>query len=444
MKRYLLIMISLLVAGVAEGQNGFNVPFSQFGIGESELPYNMPSVYGMGGVVYSRAARNTVNPFNPASYAAIEEESFVFDIGVNIQQSTLRKGDAKLADAAGDIAYLAIAFPLTKWWKTSVGIMPFSKLNYESVDSTFDPLSGSSVETIYSGGGGVTQVYWGNAFNITKNLSAGFNINYLFGNITRAITYNFVGNDTSYMMDKRSQKNTQVSNLLVDLGVQYRQPLNERYTLNTGFTCRLPRNMKVKDQSLVYTLVETTTDEYLIDTIFPARGADDIYNSSLEQPFTLGLGLALERNELWQVAVDAYYAPWSGLKYTENSDYSIFGQSALDYAPNWRVALGGEWMGDKNATSYWKRIGVRAGVYYNKGRLALDMTMNPTVGQKTALDEVGCGLGLALPMRKGRSVLNISLGYSSFGDIDLLRRNCFTVGLSVGSCERWFMKRKYN
>ena len=126
MKRYLLIMISLLVAGVAEGQNGFNVPFSQFGIGESELPYNMPSVYGMGGVVYSRAARNTVNPFNPASYAAIEEESFVFDIGVNIQTSTLRKGDAKLADAAGDIAYLAIAFPLTKWWKTSVGLLPFT------------------------------------------------------------------------------------------------------------------------------------------------------------------------------------------------------------------------------------------------------------------------------------------------------------------------------
>ena len=444
MKRYLLIMISLLVAGVAEGQNGFNVPFSQFSVGESELPYNMPWVYGMCGVTISRASRNTVNPFNPASYAAVEEESLWFDIGVNIQQSTLRKGDAKLTDAAGDIAYLAIAFPVTKWWKTSAGIMPYSKMNYESVNTSYDPLSGSNVETVYSGGGGVTQVYWGNAFNITKNLSAGFNINYLFGSIERAITYNFVGNDTSYMMDKRSQKNTQVSNLLVDLGVQYRQPLNEQYTLNTGLTCRLPRSMQVTDQSLVYTLVETSTDEYLLDTIFPVRGADDTYLSTLEQPFAFGVGVALERNELWQVAVDVCYAPWSGLKYTENIDYNVFGKSALDYAPNWRVALGGEWMGDKNASSYWKRIGVRAGVYYNKGRLALDMTMNPTVGQKTSLDEVGCGLGFALPMRKGRSVLNISMGYSSFGNIDLLRRNCFTVGLSVGSCERWFVKRRYN
>ena len=430
--------------GSAEGQNGFNVPFSQFGIGESDLPNNMPSMYGMGGVSFSRASRNTVNPFNPASYAAVEEESFVFDIGVNIQQSVLRKsnpsgGDpSTLTDAAGSVGYLAVAFPLTRWWKTSAGIMPYSKVNYESVNTSYDPLSGSNVETIYSGTGGVTQVYWGNAFNITKRLSAGFNIDYLFGSITRAITYDFVGNDTSYMMNKRGQKTTTVGNVLVDLGVQYRQPLGEKYTLNLGLTCRLPRQMEVKDQSLVYTLVETTTQEYLMDTIFPARGAEDTYISSLEQPLTMGLGLALERNELWQVAVDASYAPWSGLKYTENNDYHIFGNSALEYVPNWRVAVGGEWMGDKNASVYWKRMGVRAGVYYNKGRLSLNLE------DQTSLDEIGCGLGVALPMRKGRSVLNLSVGYSSFGTIDLLRRDCFTVGLSVGSCERWFVKRKYN
>lgn len=427
-----------MAAMTAEGQNGFNVPFSQFGVGESEFPNNMPSVYGMGGVALSRASRNTVNPFNPASYAAVEMESFVFDIGVNIQTSTLRKGDNALNDAAGSIGYLAVAFPLTQWWKTSAGIMPYSKVNYESVNTSSDPLSGSNVETIYSGGGGVTQFYWGNAFNIAKGLSLGFNLNYLYGNITRAITYNFLGNDTSYLMNKRGQKNTHVNNLLVDIGLQYRQPLGERYTLNTGLTCRLPRSMTVRDQSMVYTLVANEIQEYLIDTVFPARGDDGTYDSSLEQPFSVGLGLALERNELWQVALDASYAPWSGLKYTENSGYSIFGHSAVDYAPTWRLALGAEWMGDRNATSYWRRIGVRAGAYYHKGRLALDMS-----GYES-LDEIGAGVGIALPMRKGRSVLNISMGYSSFGNIGILRRDCFTVGLSVGSCERWFVKRKYN
>lgn len=439
MKKYLIAALVLMVtAGVAEGQNGFNVPFSQFGIGDSELPYNMPSVYGMGGLTYSRAARNMVNPFNPASYSAIEEETFVFDIGVNIQSSILRKGDSRLSNAAGNIGYLAIAFPLTKWWKTSAGLMPYSQVNYESVNTALDDLSGSEVKTVYSGGGGVSQIYWGNAFNIGKRLSLGFNLDYLYGNITRAVTYNFMGNDTTYMMNKRGQKDTYVNNLLIDLGLQYRQPLGEHYTMNMGLTCRLPRTMEVKDKSLVYTFVSTTTQEYLIDTVFPARGADDTYQSRLEQPLTVGLGLALERNEMWQVGCDFYYAPWSGMKYTENSTYSIFGRSSVAYETNWRLAIGGEWMGDKNATSYWRRIGVRLGGYYNKGRLTLDMA------ESGALDEIGCGVGFALPMRKGRSVLNISAGYSSFGNIDLLRRDCFTVGLSVGSCERWFVKRKYN
>ena len=57
---------------------------------------------------------------------------------------------------------------------------------------------------------------------------------------------------------------------------------------------------------------------------------------------------------------------------------------------------------------------------------------------------VGGGLGFSLPMRKGRSVLTLALGYSSFGNRELLRRDCLTLGLTIGSCERWFVKRKYN
>ena len=41
-------------------------------------------------------------------------------------------------------------------------------------------------------------------------------------------------------------------------------------------------------------------------------------------------------------------------------------------------------------------------------------------------------------------LLTLALGYSSFGDASLLRRDTFTFGIAVGSCERWFVKRKYN
>lgn len=428
------------LTGSVMAQNGFNMPFSQYGIGSSDLPFGMPNAYRMGGVVFSRASRNTVNPFNPASYAAVEEESFVFDIGVNIQSSVLRNDSKQLSpDADGNLAYLAIAFPLTRWWKVSAGLLPYSTVNYESVHTQDDPLTASPVKTIYDGNGGVSQLYFGSAFQLGKRLSLGFNLDYLYGSITRAITYNFQGNDSTYCVNSRRQKNTYVSNLLVDLGLQYRQPLGEKYSLKAGVTCRVPRSMSLNDEALVYTYLGGVSSETLFDTIFPQQGVDNSYTSTLEQPFSIGVGLALERNELWEVAIDGYYAPYSGLRYVEDEGHNIFGKSALCEQPNYRIALGGEWKGDAGAGSYWRRIGISGGLYFNQSRLALEVE-----GTRYALNEIGGGLGISLPMRKGRSVLNLSLGYSSFGTSELLRRDCLTVGLSIGSCERWFVKRRYN
>lgn len=434
-----LLALTCAIPSAAEAQNSFNVPFSQFGIGLTELPYNMPYAYSMGGVVYSRASRNNINPFNPASYAAVEPESFVFDIGINIQRCRLVQEGSSLADADGNVAYLAVAFPLTKWWKTSAGLMPYSSVDYESVQTAYDAAAMGNIKTIYAGNGGVSQIYWGNGFNIGQRLSLGFNLNYLYGSITRAITYDFLENASTYFMNSRRQKDTYISNLVFDLGVQYRQPLGEQYTLNLGFTCRLPRQMTVKDDAKVYTYITSTSQELLCDTIFPLPGDDGIYRSDLEQPLALGAGLALERNHRWQVGVDLSYSPYSGMKYTENTQYNLFGTSAIQYHSNTRVALGGEWMGNTDAASYWSRIGIRAGVYYNQGRLSLEVADGAY-----RLDEIGGGLGFALPMRKGQSVLNLSVGYASFGTAELLRRDCLTIGLSLGSCEHWFAKRKYN
>ena len=47
-------------------------------------------------------------------------------------------------------------------------------------------------------------------------------------------------------------------------------------------------------------------------------------------------------------------------------------------------------------------------------------------------------------MRKGKSLLTLSVGYNSLGSRDVLQRNSLTFGIGVSSCERWFFKRKYN
>ena len=446
MKNRHTIILALALAATSwpaagSAQHNLNVPFSQYGIGLSDMPYNMPSAFGMGGTVYARSANNMVNPFNPASYAAVEMESFVFDIGVNIHTSVMRKDANKLTDADGNLAYLTVAFPITNWWKMSAGLLPYSKVNYESAQTRNDPAGLGDVKTVYDGAGGVSQLYWGNGFNIGSRLSVGFNVDFLYGSITRAITYDFQGNDSSFCVNSRNQKNTYVNHVLFDLGAQYAQPLGERYTLRIGATCRVPRTMKVEDQSLSYTFHSAASAEYLFDTIFPAPGESDTYKSTLRQPLTVGVGLALERNSRWEIDLDGYYSPYSGMEYVEDPQYNLFGTSALRQEPNYRIALGGEWKGNPGASTYWGRIGITAGVYHNHGKLTLQPAAS---SEPVGINETGCGLGFRFPMRKGRSVLTVNVGYSSMGTADLLRRDVVTFGISVGSCERWFVKRKYN
>lgn len=438
--RYLKPIVMFLLAALAFGvkaQNGINTPYSQYGIGLSHLPYNMPYAAQLGGVVYTRSASNMVNPFNPASYAAIQSQSFVFDMGMNIDMVSQTDKSNSFKDADGNIGYIAIAFPVAKWFKTSFGLLPMTNVSYESVRMMSDSLYGS-MKNIYDGAGGVSRLYWGAGFNITKDLSAGFNVNYLTGSISRAITYDFLNNDTSNFIDSRRGKNTTVHNVTFDFGLQYRHDIGKDYAFGCGLTFVPHQKLSITDNALIYTFVTSQGFEYMRDTIFPGPGQESEYESTLEQPMKVGLGLNFQKNNYWNIAFDATYASFGGMKYVD--ERNIFGSTAVEYNNAISTALGFQLLGNPDATKYMRRITYSTGFHYESGKLCLKMADN----QAHSLNEWGIGLGATLPMRKGRSALTLSLSYNNFGTAELLRRESFSFGISVGSCESWFMKRKYN
>lgn len=442
-KRIIVALMGLMgLMGTAKAQNGFNLPYSQFGVGISELPNNMPMANRMGGVAYTRSGSNYINPFNPASYAAIGMESFVFDMGAGIQLTTLRDEKNSVRDADGNIGYLLVGMPVTRWWKLAGGLMPYTNADYSSIQA----MEGDgyvTMKNINDGTGGTNLAFLGSAFNILGNgtegrrLQAGFNVGYLVGRIQRAISYSFQGTDTTHYMNSRRYKETKVGNLMFDLGLQYFEPLGERYTLGVGLTYKPRREMDVRDQALIYTY--HTSDQSLVDTIFPLPGNSARFTSTLSQDHTFGIGLNLERNGRWMVAADATFAGWAGLYYKEGREPSIFGEDALRQGPYSRYALGFEKMGSMDASSYWGRISWSAGAHIEQGKMRLNIG-----GVDHVVNEWGVGLGATLPMRKGSSLLTLSVGYSSLGDKALLQRDCITFGIAVSSCERWFVKRKYN
>ena len=432
----------MALMGSLNAQNGFNMPYSQFGIGLTDLPYNLPMANRMGGVVYTRSGDNFINPFNPASYASIGMESFVFDMGANLQVTRLQNNDKGVSDADGNISHLAFGLPITEWWKIAGGLVSYTSVDYASVSQGIY-MDSSVIKTVYDGTGGVSMAFIGSAFNVIGNgkegrrLQVGFNIDYLTGRLQRAITYSFMGTDSTHYKPSRRYKETKLGNVLFDLGLQYWEPLGEKYTLGVGFNYKPYRKMNITDMALIYTFYPG--DQTLADTIFPAMGQSPEFTSTLEQDHTFGIGLSLERNNRWLLAADVTFAGWSGMKYIEGVTPPIMGQSALTTGPYSRSALGFEKIGVMDASTYWGRISWSLGVHAEQGAMRLIIG-----GREEVIDEWGFGLGATLPMRKGRSLLTLSFGYRSFGNKDLLQRNSFTFGISVSSCERWFVKRKYN
>ena len=422
-----IAVVMTVACAAAWAQNGINSPYSQFGIGEVKSPYNNPYTNAMAGLSYTVRNNFAINSNNPASYTAIDTQSFVFDFGLTFDFEHLTDNGQSFRDANGNLSHIAIGLPIFRWWKTSLGLVPWSELNYKTSIVAPDTNLGNTT-TVFDGNGGINKIYWGHAFSITRALSVGFNANFLFGNINRAITYKF---DSIYALSSRKHKETVVRNFSLDFGVQYLLPLANDNSLSFGLTYSCPFKLNVDDKATIYTFSTKGETEYIGDTVFPTES----YTSTLELPSVVGLGVAFNKGESWTLGLDLTYSQWNGAKYTENTTKNIFGDwNAIDYVNNYRMALGFERKSDRNGSKYYQLMSYRAGIHYEIGKAQV-------LGQR--IDDFGIHAGVSFPVRKMKSFVNLSLQYGSYGTADLVRKQYLQVGLSLSTSDSWFRKRKY-
>ena len=76
----LLFVLLLSITLPILAQTGVNSPYSQFGVGELKTFYFHPYTNSMGGLSYTIRKNNIINNSNPASYTAMDSNSFVFDM----------------------------------------------------------------------------------------------------------------------------------------------------------------------------------------------------------------------------------------------------------------------------------------------------------------------------------------------------------------------------
>src|SRR5882762_5459231 len=168
-KRIFPILLFFLVTATAAEAQVASSPFSKFGIGDL-TGTGIAQNQGMGGIGISNPNAWYLNNLNPA--LLVFNRVTVFQAGMQYEKINESDGTNSQKFASGNLNYLAIAFPvkLTKW-TTSLGLMPFSHVNYKL--SFADVASGSNtpITRLESGSGGINQFYWSNGVALNKFIS---------------------------------------------------------------------------------------------------------------------------------------------------------------------------------------------------------------------------------------------------------------------------------
>ena len=420
-----LLAATLSVASLAQSssQSGTISPYSQFGLGV--LSDQSQAVgRGMGGTGIALRGGTLVNTLNPASYAAVDSQSMVFDAGLSAQLTNFKEGGTRVNARSANFDYAVALFRVKKHLGVSVGVLPFSDIGYSySTSSYLNNTIGSITET-YRGSGGMHQAFIGAGWNLVKPLSIGFNLAYLWGDYDRGVTT--TANSSVNSLSKTYKAS--VSNYTLTLGLQWQQKLSRTDVLTLGATFGLGHKLGAAPTC---DILNVNTSTLVSDT------TTFTINNGLQLPHSYGIGLSWTHKQSLTLAADVTQQKWGSVDfaaYDENSKrYAL--QSGL-LSDRTRVSVGADYAADPNHPSnYLKRVHLRLGAAYATPYYKINGHDGPKELALTA------GLGLPLLNKwENRSVLNISAQWVHTSAKDLITENAFRINVGLTFNERWFFK----
>lgn len=420
-RRWFLLIALFSLILQANAQLRIVSPYSRFGIGDladNNNSWNM----SMGQLGIGIQNHLHVNYANPASAMAFDSLSFVFEGGLNSEFVTLRSDFQKVSRNQASLGYLLFGMPVNRWWKTSVGLVPFSDVGYNVANYENYPNAGTIIR-LYSGSGGISRIFWGNAFRPMKGLSLGINASYLFGSMERSASVIFP--DSLNAMNLDSYYYVTMSDLWFNFGAQYTTRIGKDISLTLGAVFSPTLNMAARADVLATTyLLSSTGVQSPRDTLLN----EERNRGNIVLPMMTGGGFSLEKKNKWMVGLDGKWQNWEKFTAFEYSDSLV---------NSWQLSAGGQFIPDiDNYTSYLSRVHYRIGFNFHQTYLRIK-------GEQ--LNEFAISFGLGLPLRGTKTMLNLGFQYGNRGTTaqNLIREDFFKVVVGFSIYERWFIKRKY-
>lgn len=425
--KYILLVFSVFVSALSVAQTTTSTPYSQFGLGDLS-GFTLPQNRAMGGItqgIRKPGAYHNINLANPASYSSIRLTTF--DIGAYSGLRELSKTGLSENSFNATLSHIAFAFPVTTNSGISFGLLPFSQRGYQyKIANTIDT---TNVNYVYGGDGGLSKAYFGYGIGITKNLSLGANVGYLFGNLKQLQSTEFP--DDFQALNSRTENSNSVSGLTYDLGLQYSANLSSTSKLTLGYTANTGNQISSSGSVVTTRYRRDLSGEELpvLDTTFFREGA----KVKVNMPLTHTIGFAFEKANVWVFGADAHFGKWSDFREGGNNP---------GLSDSYGVAVGGQITPDVQAVSnYLKLIDYRLGFKYDKTYISIN---------NNDIDQYALTLGLGLPLPSNRNTtfykinLSAELGRRGTLENNLIRERFVNIHLGFTLNDRWFEKPKFD
>ena len=429
-------ILFMAVLSAFSQQVGSNSPYGRYGYGTLSSPA-LGASEQMGGISYGLRRSQQVNPGNPASYSKLDTLTFIFDLGASGHYATYDDGSSTQDFYNANLDYIAMQFPLAKKVGASIGLLPYSKVGYSFGRAQSD--GDLDYSEIYSGSGGLSQIYGGIAYEPVKNISIGANVAYLFGNIQHVRRLPSI--DQSIVLSRVATDKFYIRGVRYDIGLQYTYPLDRDEAVTVGAVYS-PR-------------ISSSSKPYQYDLLYDADGnlsqilqSDTLSAQTFEFPHTFGLGATYSnRNVL--VGLDGSYQLWKNLQYP---DYLDGMDDDTRFNNRYRVSAGAEYVIDPYSRNFFKQIRFRGGLSFANSYnnvTVYNNTDDTSIGTG-GFKEYGVNVGFGLPFRDTYShkvsMLNIGFGYSKLKPDKsyMLEEQMFKITLNMNINEFWFFKRQFD
>ena len=408
----LLVILPSMVIGQSKTSTS---PYSAFGVGDLFVPASIRQV-GMARIGQAISEPANLNAANPAS--AAEVFRFTFDFYAFYQSTRLQTESAQTRLENASLGGMNLVFKKTTPLAFTLGLNPYSGVGYDfALERTLPDDTGlTPFRSNRSGSGGLNMGYVGGAYQFFKGrLSAGAQVNYLFGNVSRQ-WFTQVGRleAVGVLSDLRYQGVGYRVGLLANDSLKW---IGKETIGRVGLTFESLPNLSIRD----LTRFETPQG---LDTLVP----DTRRRATL--PTRWGAGFSIQKVGKYTLALDYLRQDWSN-----------FGETAERGSLRaWqRVAVGGEYMPDYLAyRQLWKRVAYRAGAFYEQTYIQL---------QGQSIDQWGLTGGLGIPISfQTVSRLHVGVEWSQRGtqSAGLIAEQNLRLFLGISFVEPWFRPRKYD